>query len=117
ARANGRLSSINIPYLNLKWSDTELQAQGSLSNPTDMDLLEFDFPKVKAHTSRETLTKFVDESALGIQLPENFDLTASARGKINDATATMQLDTDFGNIALDGSFKNSDAISFNTELT
>ncbi len=116
AKAKGNLSAIDISSLNLRWSDTKLTTQGTVGNPTDVELLTFDFPNIKAHTTRKTLIKFVDESALGIKLPENFDLTASATGKIDDAVADLQLDTDFGNISLNGSYKNSDAISFDTEL-
>lgn len=117
AIAKGSMSHIDIPSLNLRWSDTKLTTRGSVGNPSDMDLLTFDFPEIKAHTTRATLIKFVDEASFGIKLPENLDLIASAKGKVDDAVANMKLDTEFGNIALNGSFKNSDSISFDTELT
>lgn len=116
AKANGSLAKLNIPTLNANWGDTELRAQGSLSNPTDMDLLTFDFPEIRASTTRNTITKFIDESTLGIHLPENMDLTASAKGKVDDASANLYLETDFGNIKLDGSFQNRESIAFDTEL-
>jgi len=116
AKANGSLASLNIPKLDAKWGDTELVTHGTISNPTEIDLLTFDFPEIQASTTRKTIIKFIDESSLGIQLPENMNLTATAKGKMDDALANLSLETDFGNIKLDGSFQNKESIAFDTEL-
>lgn len=115
-QAKGDLKNLNIAKLELKWMDTDLQAKGVVKNPTDINNLAFDFPKITAHTSRKTIIKFIDEASLGVKLPENFDLLASASGNLNDLITDLSLETDLGNIALAGNFKNGAELSFDTKL-
>ncbi|HSF52163.1 MAG TPA: translocation/assembly module TamB domain-containing protein, partial [Algoriphagus sp.] len=89
---------------------------GRLTNPLDVDLLAFDFPAVEFQTNRKTLLKFVDETQLGITLPEHINLSANASGKLDDVLAKLDLKTDLGNILLNGSYQNNETLAFYADL-
>ena len=115
-QAEGDLKALSIPVLDLKWSETLLRASGRVTNPLDVELLAFNFPKLNFQTNRETLLKFVDESQLGVSLPDRINITANASGKLDDVLATINLKTDLGNILLDGSFQNNERLAFDADL-
>jgi hypothetical protein len=115
-QAEGDLKALTIPVLDLKWSQTLLRASGRVVNPLEMELLAFDFPKVEFQTDRKTILKFVDESQLGVTLPDHINLAANASGKLDDVLATINLKTDLGNILLDGSFQNNQTLAFDADL-
>ena len=114
--AKGNLKSLFIPLLDLKWSETSLRTSGRVQDPLDMELLAFDFPELEFQTNRNTLLKFVDETQLGITLPDRIYLFANASGKLEDVLAKINLETDLGNILLDGSFQNSATLAFEADL-
>ncbi|MDO9551804.1 translocation/assembly module TamB [Rhodonellum sp.] len=116
-RANGDLSQIDIPKLNLSWGPkTVLNANGQITNPMDTDLLAFDFPKLNLKTDRKTIAKFVEEKNLGIRLPEDLEIQAYASGKLDDLVAFVQLDTELGQIILDGKYRDIGQLAFEADL-
>lgn len=117
AKAKGNLKKVDISEMDIKWMDSNLQAKGWVKNPTDIDLIAFDFPEITAHTSKKTIVKFVDEASLGVNLPENLDLLASASGNLEDITTDVNLQTELGNLALAGNFKNKEEIAFDTKIS
>ncbi|MEB2783777.1 translocation/assembly module TamB domain-containing protein [Algoriphagus persicinus] len=114
--ARGDLKSMNISSLNLHWGKSILNANGKVQNPLDVDLLAFDFPDMNLQTNRETLVKFVKEGDYGVQFPEQINLKASASGMIDDLVANLKLDTDMGNILLDGAYQNNGKLAFDADL-
>ncbi|AFL85925.1 hypothetical protein Belba_3423 [Belliella baltica DSM 15883] len=112
-RANGNVNSLVIPNIDLKWDQSSLAGSGRLYNVIDMELLAFDFPKINLNTDKKTILKFVDEQNLGgINLPEDISLQAKAKGKLDDLTADLALDTEMGKIKFDGAFKNNGEITY-----
>lgn len=116
AAAKGDLSQINISRMHLRWDETNLRAVGSLSNPMDMEKLTFNFSKITGISSRNNIIKFIDEQALGIQIPEKLELTSTVSGSLEHVQTDTQLLTDLGNITLKGNFQNANQIAFDVDL-
>ncbi|WP_225586829.1 translocation/assembly module TamB domain-containing protein [Algoriphagus sp. Y33] len=114
--AHGDLKSIDIPSLNLHWGESDFSAKGKVQNPMDLENLTFDFPEITLLANRETLLKFVKEEDYGIQLPKQIDLKANANGMLDDLLASLDLDTDMGNILLDAAYQNNGQLAFDANL-
>ncbi|SDA92994.1 Autotransporter translocation and assembly factor TamB [Algoriphagus alkaliphilus] len=112
----GDLNAVGIPLFDLSWSETYFSGTGQAGNLLDSDLLAFDFSRLEFQTNRETLLKFVDESQLGVKLPNLISIKANASGKLDDILARVNLETDLGNLLLDGSFQNSAILAFKADL-
>ncbi len=112
----GNLENLFIPVVDLRWSKTSLTTSGRLTDALDTELLGFDFPKIEFQTNRETLLKFVDETQLGIILPDSILLTANALGSIDDILANANLQTEMGNLILNGRFQNTENLAFDVDL-
>lgn len=115
-QAKGDLNSLKIPLFDLNWSETYFSGNGQASNLMDPGLLAFDFPRLEFRTKRETVLKFVDESLLGVKLPNLISVKANASGKLDEILATIDLETDLGNLLLDGSFQNNAVLAFDADL-
>ena len=116
-KANGYLSSINIPKLNARWGNsTRVGMVGRIRNATDMDNLYVDIPSFTAKTRRSDLVQFVSEEDLGISLPTDVFLRGNAKGNPEDVFANLQLTTSQGIATVEGYFKNDSQISFDAEL-
>ncbi|PZX56579.1 uncharacterized protein DUF490 [Algoriphagus chordae] len=114
--ASGDLRAMDIPSLKLNWGKSEFDASGELQNPMDVDQLAFDFPKLNLKTNRETLLKFVNEDDYGVQFPERIELKAGASGMLDDIIANLDLETDLGNILLNGAYQNDGLLAFDADL-
>nr|WP_245405083.1 translocation/assembly module TamB domain-containing protein [Algoriphagus sp. AGSA1] len=112
----GDLKAMTIPRLDLHWGSSDFSTAGSIQNPMDVDQLSFDFPEISLFTNRETLLKFVKEEDYGVQFPEQIDLRAGARGKLDDLVADLDLETEMGNILLVGTYQNDGKIGFVADL-
>jgi hypothetical protein len=113
---NGDLSKLEIPQLTFSWDKTELTARGSVANALIMDSLFFDFPELNLKTNRTTINRFVSESDYGIQLPEQLDLQANAKGSLDDFLAELDLLTDLGEVKLAANYQNLDELAFDLDL-
>ena len=115
-KVNGDLAQLEIPQFNLSWDETKLKTKGSVTNALDTESIFFDFPEFNLKTNRSTINRFVSESDFGIQLPEELDLKANAKGTLEDVLAELNLLTDLGEISLKGSYRNLDQIAFDLAL-
>lgn len=115
-KANGHLSDITIAQLTAHWHQTQLSAFGKVQNATHPDLLEFDMMQITAASKRRDLTKFVDDHALGIHLPDDVELTGTVTGSLTDIRTNVHLSTTQGTVTLDGYFKNQNTIAFDSKL-
>jgi hypothetical protein len=113
---NGNLAQLEIPQFNLSWDETELTAKGSVANALVVDSLFFDFPKINLKTNRTTINRFVSESDYGIQLPEQLDLQANAKGTLDDLLAELNLFTDLGEIEVAASYQNFNELAFDLDI-
>ncbi len=116
AKAKGNLEALSVSLLDLRWSETRLKARGQLTQALDTELLAFDFPKIEFQTNRKTLLKFVDETQLGIALPDSILLTANAMGSIDDVLANAKLHTELGDLILNGRLQNDETLAFDADL-
>lgn len=114
--ANGNLENIEIPILDFQWGETSLQTYGSVSNASNLDLMEVDFPEIGLKTNRKTLLAFINEADYGIQFPETIAIQAQAKGSLQDMLAKLELDSDLGDIMLDASYQDANQLSFDLDL-
>ncbi len=116
-KAEGTLEQLNIAEFKLAWgANASLLAEGSLQNYSDIATLEFDFSKIDVKSNSATILKFTPQDSLSVSIPSKLFLTATAKGKLDDITATTLLKTSDGNIHLKGNFKNAASIAFNGSL-
>jgi translocation and assembly module TamB len=115
-RAQGDMSALSLSVLDLKWGKTLLQTSGRVTDPLEVERLGFDFPDLVFQTDRETLLKFMDEAQLGVRLPDRINLSANASGKLDDFLGIVKLQTDLGDIRLEGNFQNKDRLAFAADL-
>ncbi len=116
-KANGNLNSLAIDLLDLKWRESVFRGNGQLTHVLDPERLTFDFPQLGLRTDRETLFRFMDESQFAnFNLPQEINLSANAAGKLDDVLAKVELDTELGNILLNGSFQNNEILAFDADL-
>ncbi|MDP5101833.1 MAG: translocation/assembly module TamB domain-containing protein, partial [Nonlabens sp.] len=112
-KANGGLNKVNIPNFVMNWGpETAIVAKGTVSNPTDVDKLTFDFPNLKMRSVRNDILRFVKEEDLGATLPQRVSLNADIAGSTTRATADATLTTTDGIVKVDGSFNNGKIMSF-----
>ncbi|MEB2775593.1 translocation/assembly module TamB domain-containing protein [Algoriphagus sp. D3-2-R+10] len=114
--AKGDLKAMNIASLNLQWGNSVFTANGAVQNPMEVEQLTFDFPDINLQTNREMLLKFVKEEDYGVQFPEQINLKASASGMIDNLLVNLDLDTDMGNILLEGAYQNNGQLAFDANL-
>lgn len=116
AKVKGNLEALSIALVDLRWGETTLRTSGQLTDALDTELLAFDFPKIDFQTNRESLLRFVDETQLGISLPDRIFLRANALGSLDDVLANANLQTEFGNLILNGRFQNNETLAFDADL-
>lgn len=113
---NGNLKQLEIPQLTISWDKTEFETMGNVTNPLAIDSLIFDFPEIRLRSNRENISRFVSESDFGIQLPEQLDLQANAKGTLEDLLAELDLFTDLGEVKLAASYQNLDELAVDLDL-
>lgn len=115
--AEGKLSEISINNTQLNWgSNTSLAANGTVYNATDPEAIRFDFPQFRAVSNRTDLLRFIKEEDLGIQVPEELQVTGQFSGTPEDISVDATLNSSFGDAIVAGSFRTSPQIAFRTNL-
>lgn len=116
-KANGTLSSIQMPELNMAWGEgTSLLGQGTLGNVTTIDSLSFDFNTLKVTSQRADLLQFISEEELGVTVPKTVILTASGKGNISDFSTKSLLRIPEGTAQLSGNLSTKEQIEFDGTL-
>jgi len=116
-KASGVLSDFSIPDFKLKWGEnTEILTTVSIQNITDMDALRFDVPRYSITTQRADIIRFVDESELGVCLPDVLQLTGDLKGGIEAISTQSTLETSQGTFAVEGQFSNEIGLNFNCNV-
>src|SRR5690606_19351835 len=113
----GTLTSLDIAKADVNWGNTtRFSARGSVKNPMDTERLYVDFPVLDFKSARSDLIHFVDESGLGIRIPEEILLESKISGSLSEMVATVLLKIPEGEVNLDGQFSNNNQIVFNADL-
>ncbi|NNE32814.1 MAG: translocation/assembly module TamB [Winogradskyella sp.] len=116
--ASGSLASITFPNLNINWGKTtQITASGKIDNLTNEEILAFNIPNVLVETDREDIMQFTPQDSLSINLPKSIRLTGSINGSLQHLDTNTTLMTSQGLITINGSFKNTNTIAFDTNLT
>ena len=115
-KLGGSTKLLTVFMADLSWGQTKLFAAGKVSDLLDMDLLRFDIPQIKIESQRETLTAFVSEKDLGIQLPETLLLTGQVSGNLSDLGTELQLESSLGDLNLMASYQYGSQPSFMANL-
>ncbi|WP_143017664.1 translocation/assembly module TamB domain-containing protein [Kriegella aquimaris] len=117
ATANGTLSSIQIPELNMTWGEgTSLMIKGRLDNITAIDSLFFDLTTIKVTSQRDDLLQFVSEKELGIEIPQTVLVEASGKGSFENFSTDALMKIPEGTVQLSGNFKNQEQPKFDGTL-
>ena len=115
--ATGRLSSIRIPNSKIKWGGkTQIQANGKVLNPMDIDDLGLDFPTFNFTTVRNDVLLFIDEDELGIPVPEKISLQSNFKGALDDLNAVASLTIPEGQIDIQGHYTDKGEIAYDADL-
>lgn len=116
-KANGYLANINLQNAFINWGNTtRVSANGNILNATNPDELTLNIPSYSAETIKKDLTKFVNETELGVSLPENIKITGNLKGGLNNISTNSKITTSQGIATIDGSFKNAETIAFDANV-
>ena len=116
--ASGTLASIHITNTKVDWGNTtQISANGTLQNVTNLETVQFDIPQFSAITKRSDIIKFVDEQDLGVSLPEDLKLVGRFSGNPKDISAKAILTSTQGTAVIDGSFKNTNSIAYDALIS
>ncbi|MBN3521938.1 translocation/assembly module TamB [Algoriphagus lutimaris] len=113
---NGGLSNLEIPSFQLNWGETDFYTKGTVRSPLELDSLYVDFPQIELSTNKNSLQLFVSESDFGIAFPNKIDITAHAKGFMNELIASLDLQTDLGQVLLDAAYKDQELLEFDVNL-
>ena len=115
--AEGYLSEIKIPDLNVRWGKTtRIAANGIIQNATKPQQLKFNIPRFSAQTNRSDLLQFVNEKDFGIRLPNEISIRGNAKGNLEDIYTKTNITTSQGIATINGHFRNDSQIAFNANL-
>ena len=112
----GTLNDLNIPKLNLNWSNTALTGEGKLFRVTEPDSLSFDIPTFKATSTIADLELFVTEKDLNISLPQTIMVEAQAKGSLKNVSGEALVKIPEGTAQITGNYSNLNTINFNGNL-
>nr|WP_082041755.1 translocation/assembly module TamB [Lacinutrix sp. Hel_I_90] len=116
-QASGYLSNVSIPKVLVNWGKTtRISASGTLKNTTDPDNLQFNIPKFSAETIKKDLVTFVDETALGVSLPENIKIAGTVKGNLKNIYTNSKITTSQGIATIAGRFNSENTIAFDATL-
>ncbi|MUU78799.1 translocation/assembly module TamB [Winogradskyella sp. HL2-2] len=115
--SSGTLASINLKNAEVNWGNsTKINVNGIVENISNPDAIQFSIPQFSAVSTRSDLILFLSEKDLGINLPKDVELLAAINGNTKDISANAKLTTTQGIATIDGSFKNTTTIAYNTSI-
>lgn len=116
-KVDGILANLTINNTKINWGDsTKISLNGTIKDITNPDKLKLNVPSFKASTKRNDLLQIVDESALGIHMPEDILITGEIKGTLDNISTNTQINTTQGLATINGNFKNSAEISYNADI-
>lgn len=116
-QAKGTLAAIDISDFDLNWgADTSLKAIGKVQNLIQPDSLRFDFSTIEAVSNRKDVLRFISEADLGIAVPQNIRLKATAEGRPSDVKFDAGLVIPEGKAQLVGRYSDKQTMAFEGRL-
>lgn len=116
-RASGRTQELKIDRLELFWGKTTaITGSGKIFNATRPDQIAFDLPNLSFRSTRADIATFIDEKALGIQIPSTLSGSGNIAGSPEDMEVTVEIASSLGDISVDGHFQTAPQIAFSGEV-
>lgn len=113
----GKPGNFKIAQLEMQWGEqTALEVKGQVQNALEMETLEAKFESLRIQSTKNDITQFIDETALGLNLPEEVLLLGKASGSLNSAQAELSLETTLGNIDINGQLSQSEPLAFKADI-
>ncbi len=113
----GTLEKITLDKTRLQWGDsTSVALTGTITNPTNVESLSFDLTNLTAVTSHNDLVLFVSEADLGIAIPQEVNLNATARGTLQNFVANATVRIPDGTARLNGNLNLENSVDFKGTL-
>lgn len=117
AKAKGKLADLDLSEFLLKWgTHTRFTTNGRFFDLMDPDKLGMAIENFEFITSRSDLMGLVDESDLGIAIPETLNLNGQLSGTLDSLRTNSKLITSDGDIILNGRFSNAGRLAFGAEV-
>ena len=115
--ANGTLENIVLADTRLNWGDnTSVALSGMMTNPTDITSFSFELSDLNGLTSRSDILLFVSEEDLGITIPQEVKLSATAKGTPQNFITNAKVKIPEGTAHLEGPFNFKNGFDFKGTL-
>lgn len=114
--ASGSMRHLNLPNTDLSWGDTKLQAKAWLKNLNNLEQLTFEVSKFDLRSKKEDIVAFLDEEALGLDLPKELQLIGDAKGDLKEMHSQLEFHSSQGIALLKAYWKDKEEINFAAAL-
>ncbi|WP_431133871.1 translocation/assembly module TamB domain-containing protein [Psychroserpens mesophilus] len=116
--ASGSLASINLSQATMFWGNTtKLNVSGKLQNVTNPETLTFEIPQFLVETTLSDINQFINETDLGVNLPNSIVLNGTISGNLKDFSTQTTLTTTQGTAILNGNLQNTNTMTYDASLT
>lgn len=120
-RLTGSVASMNIQQLQLKgFSNTVVDVRGRIAGLPDANNVSGNLVINNIQTNKSDIQSLAPKGSIPstITLPQFIKLTGNIAGSMKDARGKLNLNTDLGNVSVDGSIKNAtDSINAKYDAT
>lgn len=115
--ATGNLQKIDDFKTNIAWGgETNISAQGTLTNLTQPDSLGYDLSTVQFASVKNDIQNFISAKDLGVSLPKTIALKGSLSGTTTSIKTNSVITIPEGLARVDGNFFFGKSIRFNTNI-
>ncbi|MHA7059153.1 translocation/assembly module TamB domain-containing protein [Aquimarina sp. M1] len=112
-QADGKISDFNTNISSLYWgADTNLKLKGAVKNLLTEKEIRVDTLKYSMRTTNNDVKAFINESDLGIKIPDTTHISGQITGSINQIKGNATLQTSIGSVSINGNYKNQRTIAF-----
>ncbi|TCJ17739.1 hypothetical protein EPD60_06005 [Flaviaesturariibacter flavus] len=108
-QGNGTMNRLNIAALQFNGlRNTQIDASGTLAGLSNPTAGSGTFRIRRLHTSQSDIALLTGKRLDNAQmdLPETFNVSGTVSGNMNSVSTNLAMATDYGNVNLDGSFRN-----------
>jgi len=114
--SNGNLNQLNLEQFNLKWAATQLVANGTFRELSDLDKLTYAVDKFNFSSPKKDFLKFVQLDQYSFNLPAKINLTGYAKGDLSSVKTETVLQIPEGKLKLFADIQQKNKITLNTKL-
>ncbi|WP_419213699.1 translocation/assembly module TamB domain-containing protein [Maribacter sp. X9] len=116
--AKGNLKKVDAFTTELQWGKTtRFSANGTLSNMTEPDSLQYNLNDITLHTVQNDLNKFISSKELSISIPKTLVISGNLSGGTTWVNPDLVLKIPEGNALVDAYVNFGDTIGFDGTIT